>query len=304
MDLGFVRLRAFVETARSGAMTSAATALGYTPGAVSQQIAALERELGHDLFERVGRGLRLTERGRRFLSYAEQILLAQAEAVAALEGPWLPGQPPLEIRLGVFGSPAAVALGPAVAALRQRAPWVRVRSVELDVDAAAEAVRRASVDLALGVDYSSAPPAVGPGVERTVLVTEPLTVAVPDQDTRPATAALAAFADAPWIAAPPDSHFGAATRAMCRRAGFEPQVMHEVTETGACLAMAAAGLGVTPATRMMLQMRPSGLRLINLSDGDLRRIVLFSRAGNSSQPSRQLLVDALHDAMDPYRSSS
>lgn len=302
MDLGFVRLRAFVETARSGAMTSAAAALGYTTGAVSQQIAALERELGHALFERVGRGLRLTERGARFLDYAEQILITESEAIAAMEGPWRPGQAQVDIRLGVFGSPAAVALGPALDTLRRQAPWIRVRSVELEVDAAAEAVRRASVDLALSVDYSSTPPAVTAGVERTVLVTERMAIAVPDDWPAARTPApLADFAASPWIMAAPTSHFGIASRAMCRRAGYEPDVIHEVTETGACLAMAAAGLGATPATRMMLQMRPEGLDLIDLTEPDHRNIVLFARPGHTAQPSRRLLVDALCEAMRDYR---
>jgi DNA-binding transcriptional LysR family regulator len=303
MDLGFVRLRAFVETARSGAMTSAATALGYTTGAVSQQIAALERELGHPLFERVGRGLRLTERGTRFLAYAEHILITESEAVAAMEGDWRPGQARLDIRLGVFGSPAAVALGPALAILEREAPWIRVRSVELDVDASAEAVRRASVDLALACDYSSAPPAAAAGVERIVLLTEPLAVAVADHSDLGARVPLSDLAEADWILAPAATRFGAASRAMCRRAGFEPHVSHEVTETGACLAMAAAGLGATPATRMMLRMRPDGLRLIDLDGADRRSIVLFARSGHAAQPSRRLLLEALREAMNPYRTT-
>jgi DNA-binding transcriptional LysR family regulator len=279
-------------------MTSAAAALGYTTGAVSQQIAALERELGHALFERVGRGLRLTERGARFLDYAEQILITESEAIAAMEGPWQPGQAQVDIRLGVFGSPAAVALGPALEILRQQAPWIRVRSVELEVDAAAEAVRRASVDLALAVDYSSTPPAAIAGVERTVLVTEPLSIAIAEGGPTPSSPAhLADFSESPWIMAAANSHFGAASRAMCRRAGFEPEVIHEVTDTGACLAMTAAGLGVTPATRMMLQMRPEGLNLIPLEDPDHRNITLFTRPTPTPQPSRQLLTRALREAI-------
>lgn len=87
---------------------------------------------------------------------------------------------------------------------------------------------------------------------------------------------------------------------MCRRAGFEPPVAHAVADTGACLAMAAAGLGVTPATRMMYDVRPAGLRLIGLHGADTRDIVLLSRASRAAQPLRQSLVEVLRHAVAPY----
>lgn len=300
MDVGFTRLRAFSETARSGSMTSAAAALGYSVGAVSQQIAALERELGQQLFDRVGRGLQLTEPGSVFLRYADQILLSQAEAVAAVAGPGQAGHPPVDVRLGVFGSLAAVALAPAVEALKDRAINVNVRSVELDVDDVAEAVRRAAVDLAFGIDYAHSPAPTADGVQRTVLATEALQLAVPESDPRTGPVDLAACSNEPWIVAPADTHFGQAVRSMCRRAGFEPPVAHAVADTGACLAMAAAGLGVTPATRMMYDVRPAGLRLIGLHGADTRDIVLLSRASRAAQPLRQSLVEVLRHAVAPY----
>lgn len=300
MDVGFARLRAFSETARSGSMTSAAAALGYSVGAVSQQIAALERELGQQLFDRVGRGLQLTEPGSVFLRYADQILLSQAEALAAVAGPGHAGHPPVDVRLGVFGSLAAVALAPAVEALKDRALNVNVRSVELDVDDVAEAVRRAAVDLAFGIDYAHSPAPAADGVQRTVLATEALQLAVPETDPRTGPVDLAACGNDPWIVAPADTHFGQAVRSMCRRAGFEPPVAHAVADTGACLAMAAAGLGVTPATRMMYDVRPAGLRLIGLDGADTRDIVLLSRASRAAQPLRQSLVEVLRHAVAPY----
>ena len=76
------RLPTFREVARRGSFAAAADVLWLTPSAVSQQIAALEREVGATLFERSSRGVRLTEAGQRLLAHADALLdrLAQAEA--------------------------------------------------------------------------------------------------------------------------------------------------------------------------------------------------------------------------------
>lgn len=300
MDVGFSRLRAFSETARTGSMTAAAAALGYSVGAVSQQVGALERELGQQLFERVGRGLRLTAAGTVLLRYADQILLCHAEALAAVGSSWEDGVQPVEVRLGVFGSLAAVALAPTVAALGRRAPNVALRSVELDVDEVADAVRRSAVEVAFGIDYASSPAPAADGVQRTVLATEDVRLAVPDDDPREGPVPLASCSDDVWILAPAATHFGQAVRAMCRRAGFEPTVAHAVTETGACLAMAAGGLGVTPATAMMQALRPAGLRLLPLVPRETRHVVLLSRASRVHQPLQQMLLEVLRAAVAPY----
>jgi DNA-binding transcriptional LysR family regulator len=76
------RLPTFREVARRGSFAAAAEALCFTPSAVSQQMAALEREVGATLFERTHSGVRLTDAGARLLAHADALLdrLAQAEA--------------------------------------------------------------------------------------------------------------------------------------------------------------------------------------------------------------------------------
>lgn len=301
MDLGFSRLRAFVTTARAGSMTAAADALGYTTGAISQQVAALESELGRPLFDRVGRGLRLTEQGTAFLHFAETILRTQSEAIEAVATTrWQPGQPRVKVRLGVFGSLAALAIGAAVADLRQRDPSIRLVSVEFDVDDVADAVRRGEADLAFGIDYPNSPARRAHDVDVTVLATEPLAVAVRTEEAWPEQASITAFSDAQWVMASPTSHFGTAVRHMCRRGGFEPDVVHEVTDTAACLAMVASGLGVTPATPLMHLVRPAGLRLVGLTDGDDRQVVVFSRSSSVDRPSRRSVIEALRRSVQDF----
>jgi DNA-binding transcriptional LysR family regulator len=81
------RLATFREVARRGSFAAAADELCFTPSAVSQQMAALEREVGAKLFERTHRGVRLTDAGTRLLAHADDLLqrLAQAEADLAAD---------------------------------------------------------------------------------------------------------------------------------------------------------------------------------------------------------------------------
>src|ERR671917_971975 len=79
------RLRLLREVDARGTVHGAARALAYTPSAISQQLAALERDAGVPLLERVGRGVRLTEAGHRLVSHADAVLARLEAAEADLE---------------------------------------------------------------------------------------------------------------------------------------------------------------------------------------------------------------------------
>ena len=76
------RLRLLRELAARRTVTAVAEALSYTPSAVSQQLAALERDAGVRLLERVGRGVQLTEAGRLLAGHADAVI-ARLEAAEA-----------------------------------------------------------------------------------------------------------------------------------------------------------------------------------------------------------------------------
>src|SRR3954465_1317493 len=87
-DVSTIWLRAFLEVARSGSFTVAARTLGWTQSAVSRQVASLEAALGGaPLFDRLPRGVRLTEAGRALVPHAEAVaesLHGAARELAAL----------------------------------------------------------------------------------------------------------------------------------------------------------------------------------------------------------------------------
>src|SRR3982751_4551046 len=113
------RMRVLREVARRGSFSAAAESLAYTQSAVSQQIAALEREAGTRLVERNARGVRLTDAGRALVAHADARLAdaeAELEAIAGLRGG--------RLRLAAFPSAGATIMPEAIARFRERHPAV------------------------------------------------------------------------------------------------------------------------------------------------------------------------------------
>src|SRR5262245_3493102 len=106
------RLRLLSELARRGTIAEVATVVGYTPSAVSQSLAQLEREAGIALLERDGRRVRLTAAARRLVEHVDRVLaeLDVAEAELASEHGAVRG----EVVIGAFPSAAASIVAPAV----------------------------------------------------------------------------------------------------------------------------------------------------------------------------------------------
>src|SRR5699024_1406087 len=120
MELSLHRLRMLQEFSRRGTVTRAAAALQYTPSAVSQQLSALEREVGVALFEQVGRRLRLTPDGRILAQHAARILSAEEQARTALER--AQAVVTAELTIGLVATVAASLLPSTLRILRAQEP--------------------------------------------------------------------------------------------------------------------------------------------------------------------------------------
>src|ERR1700727_687324 len=149
------RLRLLFELSRRGTITAVAEALAYTPSAVSQQLAALEREAGVPLLERAGRRVALNPAGALLARYAESVIAGLEEACAALAATRDTLAGPL--RIGAFPSAARVILPPALIALGRDHPALELMVTELDPVAVPDALRTGALDVALTFTYDYVP---------------------------------------------------------------------------------------------------------------------------------------------------
>src|SRR4051812_46676110 len=176
MMLNLARLRLLVELDRRGTLAAVAGELGYTPSAISQQLAQLERETGRRLVEKAGRGVRLTDAGR-LLADRGRDLIARADAaeadLAALHG--VAGT----LRIAAFQTAARHLVPPAMRALRARYLALTGELVALDAEQALPLLRAGELDVVVAEEYEHAPRPRHSDVDRHDLVDDPLVLALP-----------------------------------------------------------------------------------------------------------------------------
>ncbi|HUH52802.1 MAG TPA: LysR family transcriptional regulator, partial [Microbacteriaceae bacterium] len=170
MVWSYQQLRSFSAVARTGNMTEAAAQLGYTTGAVSQQIAALEASLTTQLFIRLPRGLSLTDAGELFLREVEQIIDAYHRAESALESP--SPKHKITLRLGIFTSAAVAYLPSVLERLALTHPHIEVHSTETTIAGALPALTSGLIDASLTVRYPNIPMPLESDVTATALLEE------------------------------------------------------------------------------------------------------------------------------------
>jgi DNA-binding transcriptional LysR family regulator len=219
------RLRVLKEVAAKGSFSAAAESLAYTQSAVSQQIAALEREAGLQLVERSARGVHLTDAGRVLVGHADVILRQLTDAEAELEA--MAGLRGGRLRLVAFPSAGASIMPEAVARFRGRHPAVEVTLAPAEPDEAADVLRAGEADVGLTIETTWAKPG-DDGLLRTHLLDDPMYITLPvghPQATLPKVK-VSDLAEEAWIlgsgdASCPDSQI--LIRA-CNAAGFEPRI--------------------------------------------------------------------------------
>ncbi|GAA1982804.1 LysR family transcriptional regulator [Kitasatospora viridis] len=242
-------LRAVVS---SGSMTAAAEQLGYTPSAVSQQVAVLEKEAGIALLERLGRGVRPTEAGRVLIGYTDTISHTIAEAQTALADLRAGRTGRLAIRY--FSSVGSTLVAPAVARVRRDHPGVRIDLRLGDQHDPIAEVEQGGADLAVVIRPDSAS---RPGVRLTHLIDDPLLAVLPADHPLAArrTLDLADLAGDPWIRTEPPGPCLDILTAACASAGFTPDFVATGEDYATALGFIAAGLGVGLLPRLALPTR-------------------------------------------------
>ena len=327
------RLRLLREVHLRGSIVAAADANRLTSPAVSQHLAALEREVGVPLLRRQGRGVVLTTAGvllaERTAVALEVLELAERDAKASVDD--ATGR----IRMVTFQSATLALMPPLLHLLRERHPLLRVELLQHEPESALWHTFAGDFDLVVAEEYPHHAAPHHPGLDRVMLGHDPLRFAVP-LDAAPASEAgtlsgssavpegtasddvlldvaeaaqlseaapsplafssIASLADAanfPWVMEPR----GAASRhfadQQCRLAGFEPDVRYETADLQAQIRLIEDGHAVGILNDLTLQARPARVRFIDLPDTPERSIFTAARSAAANGPEIAAVREAL-----------
>ena len=272
------RLRLLSELHARGTIAAVADALQFTPSAVSQQLAMLEREAGVPLIERAGRGVRLTDAALVLVEHAgallERAALAEADLAAAA------GTVAGRGRIAGFESVALRLALPAMESLAREAPRLRCELMELEPEEALpgagagrhrpRAGRRVGAPAAEAASGRSAPR----------LLSDPVRLGLPARHPaarrHPHAVPLAELAGEAWTTGHAGLGWDEMTRRTCQElGGFEPDVRHRTNDAAISLAVVARGLAVTMLPDLALPDHHPGVKLRDIAErpmkpGDLR----------------------------------
>jgi DNA-binding transcriptional LysR family regulator len=235
------RLLTFREVARQGSFSRAGEALALTQPAVSQQVSALERQLGVRLLERGPGGPTPTEAGALLLAHADAVAdrLAQADAQVAE----LSAVERETLRIGAFPSALASVIPAAIARLRELRPDVQVEAVEASGEELGAAVAAGTLHAAMCFQDAEAPPRRPEGTERHELGGEAMLAVLAREHALAGRerVRLRELADEVWTAPSRDHLIYRA----CVAAGFEPRIAFVTRDVLAARGLVRAGLAVT-----------------------------------------------------------
>lgn len=270
--LNLNRLKILAEVAECGSLSGAAVVVGHTVSAVSQQIAALEHEVGARLLERHPRGVHLTEAGRLLARHVALILaeVRSAELALAALGTGMAGQ----LRVASFTTANAEFLPRAVREFAHRNPHVTLALTEADCEASVALLEQRAADLVLVYEFPELP-LRGSGLRLAPLLDDALHVVLA-RDHRLADAdvlTLVELAEEPWIQGAHRSSTSTVLPNACRRAGFDARIVFRVDDQMTVRGLVGAGLGIALASSLTLGATPPDLVAVPLTEPDLVRKV-------------------------------
>lgn len=288
------RLRILREVAQQGTLSAAADSLHLTPSAVSQQLAALGREIGQPVIERNGRGVRLTGAAEVLIGHAN-VVLAQLEAAAADVAAYSQGVVGT-VRVAGFATALAELVAPAVVALRDSHPRLTLVAAELEAPECFVALARGDVDIAISMASSQAPADDDSRFHRRALTTDTLDAVLPAAHPladRPELE-LAALAGETFVGPPEGTSCHDVTVTGCAAAGFTPAFTHRTLDFHTAMALVAAGLGVALVPRLGQAVVPPGAVVRPLArPAPARHVFAATRAGAERRPTLAAVLDAL-----------
>jgi DNA-binding transcriptional LysR family regulator len=294
------RLRLLRELNERGTIAAVADALQFTPSAVSQQLALLEREAGVPLLERAGRGVRLTDAALMLVEHADALLerSAIAEADLAAAAGTVAGRG----RIAAFQSVMLKLAIPAAHALARQAPRLRCELIESEPEESLPALALGDIDLALGDEWQRQPRRLPEGTQRHDLFEDPVDIVMPARHPLASrykrTVPLSALAGETWASGHAGMGWEEMTYSTCRElGGFEPDIRHRANDANVTLAVVARGLGVALLPDFALPARMPGIVRREIAEGKASRAIFaVTRSVDAARPSTQALLNAVREA--------
>jgi DNA-binding transcriptional LysR family regulator len=295
------RMKVLREVAAQGSFSAAAEVLSFTQSAVSQHVAALEREAGATLVERGPRGIKLTEAGEALVAHTDAVLarLEDAEqeraAIAGLRGG--------RLRFGSFPSAGATLVPRAVAVFRERHPKVDLGMAEAEPVEAVARLKAGDLELALIYDYEAVPDEADPELEKVHLLDDAMDVILPrgHRLARRQTVKLADLAAEAWIGGSAGNPCHRIMAHACNEAGFEPRIAFETDDYQAAQSFVASGVGVTMLPRLALTTVHPAVEVRSLGRASPLRRVWAARLTNGYRsPAGDAMLRILQDVAEDF----
>ncbi len=291
--LSLHQLRCFLATYEHGSLTAAADALGYAQPSVSEQVRALEKSLGVQLFRRVGRGVVPTSVADTLRPHAERTLAAAEETRRAMSS--VRSLETGTIRFGIFGISRLYTGASLVADVLARHPGVRVELIGLNSTDVTDQLRRGYIEAAM-----VAMPHVASEGMTVIPVARDEVVYVstnPEILTRPVTAQRLAQASLVM----PQTSFRQADstrivlRAMLHETGLNPTTRIEVEDIETAVELAGMGLADTviprgAATALLPRLAPKA-GMVSLEPRQFETLAIIHRAGAVLSPAARLMIE-------------
>jgi molybdate transport repressor ModE-like protein len=294
------RLRILKEVADHGSFSAAAESLSYTQSAVSQQIAALEREANTQLVTRGARGIRLTEAGEALVKHADAILTRLADAEAELEA--IAGLRGGRLRLAAFPTVGATLMPLAIATFRNRHPDVELTVRQLEPEDSLPLLKSGELDIALTIE-PSAHPEDRDGLETHFLLDDPMYAVLPPDHAlaNKARIRLKDLSNEAWIGTTDACSCGELVRSHCIRLGFEPHITFESDDYLAIQGLVAAGVGVALIPTLALTTVRDDIVIRDLgNEAPIRKIGAATLPSSQRSPSVLAMLDVLAGVAEQY----
>lgn len=278
------RLHVLRAVAHYGTVTAAARALHFTPSAASQQIRQLARDLGVDLLEPQGRGVRLTAAAESLLAHADAIAARWEEAELDLRAEY--SAPAGQLRVSGFPTAVSVLLAPMAVRLRERHPRLTVRIQETGVPASFDLLFEGEIDLAVVEVTPHNPPPSDARFDQQPLLDDPYDLVVPDDHPLAGRARvdLAEAAHEDWIAPVPESPCRPHVMSACGAAGFTPDVIHHALDWNATAHLVAHRLGVALVPRLAQLPPHLPITRVRCKGDPHRKLLTCTRRGCRERP--------------------